>query len=117
MVEREETGRTKILIVDDHPIVRQGLSQMLSQEHDFEVCGDVGTFEEALGAIEALHPDLAAVIEVWPELPQAARDAIVTLVDAMSGGGSPRKWLWVPGDARADRASRTGGGSRRPHTD
>ena len=32
--------RAKVLIVDDHPVVRYGLLQMLSNEPDFEVCGE-----------------------------------------------------------------------------
>jgi DNA-binding NarL/FixJ family response regulator len=33
--------RTRVFIVDDHPIVRQGLTQMINQEADLMVCGEV----------------------------------------------------------------------------
>lgn len=59
-----ETGRRKkrgILIVDDHPIVRQGLALLISQEGDLEVCAEASGAGEALAAIEKHAPDLAIV--------------------------------------------------------
>jgi DNA-binding NarL/FixJ family response regulator len=50
--------KRRILIVDDHPIVRQGLAQLIDQEKDLEVCGQAGDAHEAIGAIRQLHPDL-----------------------------------------------------------
>jgi len=52
---------TSVLLVDDHPIVRHGLRQMLMQEHDIEVCGEAGSPSEALAAVEEHKPDLAIV--------------------------------------------------------
>jgi DNA-binding NarL/FixJ family response regulator len=48
----------KILIVDDHPFLRMGLSEALAREPGLSVCGTVGSAEEALTAIEKLNPDL-----------------------------------------------------------
>lgn len=56
-----ETNRTKILVVDDHPIVRQGLSLLINQEEDLQVCGEAENAHEALNAIESLEPDMAIV--------------------------------------------------------
>jgi DNA-binding NarL/FixJ family response regulator len=53
--------RSRILIVDDHLIVRQGLRELIQQEKDLVVCGDVGDADAALAAVEALHPDLALI--------------------------------------------------------
>jgi DNA-binding NarL/FixJ family response regulator len=53
------TSQKKVLLVDDHPIVRRGLVQLLNQEADLTVCAEVGTEEEAMKAIPALKPDLA----------------------------------------------------------
>lgn len=39
-VTRHDTGRIKILIVDDHPIVRKGLSQLIAEEPDMAICGE-----------------------------------------------------------------------------
>jgi len=57
----ESGGKRTVLIVDDHPIVRQGLAQLINQEKDLEVCGQA---EDAHGAIQAIRehdPDLVIV--------------------------------------------------------
>jgi len=53
--------RTRVLIVDDHPIVRQGLAQMINQETDLMVCGEAEDAQNALQAVAELHPDLVLV--------------------------------------------------------
>ena len=44
----------RVLIVDDHPIVRQGLRRMIESESDLVVCGEVQTEREARTAIRAM---------------------------------------------------------------
>ncbi len=51
----------KILIVDDHPLMRKGLAMTLDAEPDLNVCGQVADAEEALSALETYNPDLAIV--------------------------------------------------------
>lgn len=51
----------RVLIVDDHPIVRQGLRRMIEPEPDLVVCGEVQTEREARAAIRALVPDVVIV--------------------------------------------------------
>lgn len=51
----------KVLVVDDHPVVRQGLAQLLRQEEDLAYCGGAEDAVEALKAIEKLQPDIAIV--------------------------------------------------------
>ena len=53
--------RIRLFIVDDHPIVRQGLAQMLKQEADLTVCGEAEDAQHALQAIAELQPDLVLV--------------------------------------------------------
>ncbi len=48
----------RILIVDDHPIVRRGISSLLSNHADFEVVGEAGTVTSARELIERLTPDV-----------------------------------------------------------
>jgi DNA-binding NarL/FixJ family response regulator len=66
-VKRAKTGGSKkkekfrILIVDDHPIVRQGLVQMIGHEPDMIVCGEAESAHEALKVIAASTPDVAVV--------------------------------------------------------
>ncbi len=50
-----------IMIVDDHPIMRRGLVQILNQEMDLEVTEEAGSAEEAMERLEAVAVDLAVV--------------------------------------------------------
>ncbi len=50
-----------VLIVDDHPIVRQGLSQLINAEDDLEVSGSAATVEEALQSLGDSYPDVVIV--------------------------------------------------------
>lgn len=51
----------KILLVDDHPVVRHGLAQLINLEKDLVVCGEAENTQSALQAVEELKPDLALV--------------------------------------------------------
>lgn len=53
--------RRRVLIVDDHPIVRQGLKRMIEAEADMEVCGEAATEVQARRAIRELTPDIVIV--------------------------------------------------------
>ncbi len=52
---------TKILLVDDHPLMRKGLALTLETEPDFRVVGQAASAEEALDEVEKVKPDLAVV--------------------------------------------------------
>jgi DNA-binding NarL/FixJ family response regulator len=47
-----------LVLVDDHPLVLNGLEQVLQSEPDFEVLATCGTAVDGLNAVEALHPDV-----------------------------------------------------------
>lgn len=47
-----------VFVVDDHPIVREGLAQMINRESDLTVCGEAQEMHGALQMIEALKPDI-----------------------------------------------------------
>jgi DNA-binding NarL/FixJ family response regulator len=51
----------RILVVDDHPIVRLGIRQMLAAESDLEVCGEAESAVDANQLIERVRPDLVIV--------------------------------------------------------
>lgn len=48
----------RLLIIDDHEMVREGLKAMLVSEPDFSIVGDAANAEQALELIERLHPDV-----------------------------------------------------------
>ena len=48
----------RVLIVDDHPIVRQGLRRVMENEDDLTVCGEAETARDARNAIKELNPDV-----------------------------------------------------------
>jgi DNA-binding NarL/FixJ family response regulator len=50
--------RTKILLVDDHPFVREGIRSFLSDYPEFDIVGESSSAEEALATIKASPPDL-----------------------------------------------------------
>lgn len=51
----------RILIVDDHPVVREGLAMQLAAQPDLEVCGEAEDVPSALALFEAERPDLAII--------------------------------------------------------
>jgi DNA-binding NarL/FixJ family response regulator len=59
MTPRGKTTRLrKVFIVDDHPMMREGLAQMIGNQPDLEVCGEASDAHEALEKINSLKPDL-----------------------------------------------------------
>jgi DNA-binding NarL/FixJ family response regulator len=54
-------ARRQILVVDDHPIVRQGLRRLIDQESDLAVCGEAEGLLEAEAALRTLKPDLVII--------------------------------------------------------
>ena len=62
----EETIR--VLVVDDHTIVRQGLRALLSGSEDIEVVGEAANGIEALHQVESLSPDVVLMDLVMPEM-------------------------------------------------
>lgn len=58
----------RVLIADDHGVLRAGLNAMLSAEPDLEVVGEAGTGEEALRQVAELHPDLVLLDISMPEM-------------------------------------------------
>ena len=55
------TDKKRIFLIDDHPIIRQGLANVLNQQATLCVCGEASDSSEALSAVERLRPDLALV--------------------------------------------------------
>jgi DNA-binding NarL/FixJ family response regulator len=51
----------KILLVDDHPLVRRGLADLIAGEPNLEVCGQASDVAGALQEVERTHPDLVVI--------------------------------------------------------
>lgn len=51
-------GKKRILLVDDHPMTRHGVSHLLGREPDLEICGEEENAQNGLAAIGRLKPDL-----------------------------------------------------------
>jgi DNA-binding NarL/FixJ family response regulator len=60
-------SRKKILLVDDHPLMRRGQADLLGREPDLVVCGEAGTAREAMAAIAKLSPDLVLTDMALPD--------------------------------------------------
>jgi DNA-binding NarL/FixJ family response regulator len=72
------TDTIRILIVDDHPLVREGLHAVIDQEPDLEVVGGAGDGREALHKARALGPDLILMDLRMPEM--SGDEAIVEIL-------------------------------------
>jgi DNA-binding NarL/FixJ family response regulator len=53
--------KSRVFVVDDHPIVRQGLALMINRESDVMVCGEAETAQAAVQAIPTIKPDILIV--------------------------------------------------------
>src|SRR5213079_2495295 len=57
----DSPGAKRIVIVDDHPLFRKGLEQLIHSDGAFAVCGEAGNAPEAMDVIRKLDPDLVIV--------------------------------------------------------
>jgi DNA-binding NarL/FixJ family response regulator len=60
-------AKKKLFILDDHPMMREGLAQLINHEKDLTVCGDAGTASDLESAITRLKPDLLLADISLPE--------------------------------------------------
>ena len=86
-----EISRIKLLVVDDHSIVREGLCSILNAEPDFRVVGEAGDGTEALRLVENLRPDVvlldlkmpgASGIDVCRDIMERRPDTAVIILTA-----------------------------------
>lgn len=54
----DNAGMIRILLLDDHGVLREGIKRLLEAEPDFSVCGEAGSVKEALEALRMLGPDV-----------------------------------------------------------
>ncbi len=63
----EASGRQRLLLIDDHPIMRHGLAQLVADEDGLEVCGQAGSAREGLEMIAQCRPDLVVIDLTLPD--------------------------------------------------
>ncbi|MBT7691959.1 MAG: response regulator transcription factor, partial [Gemmatimonadales bacterium] len=87
MTQRQpRAGETfQILVVDDHPIVRHGLRQIIDQEQDLAVCGEAEDASTALEKLESSSPDMAVV-----DLSLGESDGLVLIKEIQ------KRYSWMP---------------------
>src|SRR5689334_22505361 len=64
----EKPGIITVLIVDDHPVVRQGLAAIIGTQPDMRVVGQVGTGAEALSVFQSEQPDVTLMDLQLPDI-------------------------------------------------
>ncbi len=94
-----------VLVVDDHPVVRDGLKAIISSEPDMEVVGDVGTGGDAVAAYFALRP---AVVLMDLLLPDIRGTEAIKRICQKSANAQIIVLTTVDGDAEIYRAIEAG---------
>src|SRR5260370_464686 len=59
--KQAQSNKKRILLVDDHPVLRKGLVRLIDSKHEFLVCGEASTAQDAMALIRKLGPDLVIV--------------------------------------------------------
>src|SRR5271157_1805106 len=88
---KSEPAKHKVFLVDDHPLVREWLTQLIQRENDLTVCGEAEDTQDALKGIEESKPDIVIAdislksthgLELVKDL-QARHPALPVLVHSM----------------------------------
>ncbi len=69
------SGPIKLLVADDHPVVRDGLSSMFARDPEFTVVGEAADGAEAVRLAETLEPDVILRTCGWPAWTASPRSA------------------------------------------
>jgi DNA-binding NarL/FixJ family response regulator len=121
--------RLRLLVVDDHPVVRTGLVAMLAEHDDFDVVGEAGDGDEAVAQADRLRPDVVlmdlrmpgtdgasatAVLRARPEPPAVlvltTYDTDADIVRAVEAGATGYLLKDAPRDVLADAVRRAARG-------
>ncbi len=56
-----QSQKTRIFVVDDHPLIRDGMALLIGSESDLQICGSTGSIQDALKQLTKVEPDLMIV--------------------------------------------------------
>ena len=105
-VNREAAPATvRILIVDDHPVVREGLAFQIATQPDLEVCGEAEDVAGALALLESARPDVA-IIDI--SLKNGNGIDLIRRIKARDDPVLILVWSMYPENLYAERALRAG---------
>ena len=104
--DSSRTARRKVFIVEDHPIFREGVVEVINSESDLTVCGEAEDAEHALEAIPGLKPDLVLV-----DISLPGRSGLELIKDLRALNGGVKLLVLSMHDEAlyADRVLRAGG--------
>jgi len=60
-MKQNMSQKIKVLLVDDHPLVREGLANLIGQQADLQICGEADNEPQALEIIRTDQPHIAIV--------------------------------------------------------
>src|SRR5262245_40953967 len=97
--------RAKVLIIDDHPAVREGLAIRIARQPDLEVCGEAAVVAEALQFVASANPDVAVI-----DISLRTGDGIDLIKRIKARDAATRLLVWSmhPEALYAERALRAG---------
>jgi DNA-binding NarL/FixJ family response regulator len=99
------SAKAKVLIVDDHPVVREGLAMHLSTQPDLEVCGEAEDLPGALALLASARPDVA-IIDI--SLKNSNGIELIRRIKARPDEVRILVWSMYPENLYAERALRAG---------
>lgn len=101
----EAKAKIRVLVIDDHPVVRDGLASMIERQEDMELVGEGGTGQEAITLFEKLRPDITLLDLKLPDI-----DGIAVIEKIRSEHPEARIIVLTTyaGDIQATRALKAG---------
>ena len=105
VTDRVSADPIRVLIVDDHPIVREGIAALIGRQTDMVAVGEASNGEEAIRRYAELLPDVT-LMDV--QMPGTDGIAAVEAIRGLSANAAILMLTTYPGDAQAVRAIRAG---------